>query len=189
MIKYRINLVLFFSFLLLTENSLFSQQTQDYIYVGEKVCRQCHHLNGNRNQFNQWRSTHHAKAYAVLGNLESKQIAELSGIDTEPQDSPVCLGCHTTAYSVEEWEKDESFHLEDGIQCELCHGPGSDYIDENIMKNREKAIQSGLMFLEERNCLVCHKEKFSHIAVLNSKEFNYKDDARISTKYAGFPTK
>ena len=173
--RYRIIFILFFSFLLLTEKVLFSQQTQDYIYVGEKVCRQCHHLNGNRNQFNQWRLTHHAKAYAVLGNLESKQIAELSGIDTEPQKSPVCLGCHTTAYSVEKWEKDESFYLEDGVQCELCHGPGSDYIDENIMMDRKKALKAGLILGEERDCLVCHKEKASHITVLNSKKFNYKE--------------
>ena len=27
---------------------------------------------------------------------------------------------------------DDSFHFEDGVQCELCHGPGSEYIEADI---------------------------------------------------------
>ena len=151
------------------------QKTKDRIYVGEKVCRTCHHLQGNRDQYNPWRESKHAEAYTALFKTEAKQIAEISGIDIEPFESPVCLGCHTTAYNEENWERDPSFHFEDGIQCEQCHGPGSEYINTEIMQNREKAIQSGLKFPEERDCLVCHKEKNSHVAVLNTKPFAYRE--------------
>ena len=131
--KIELNIrILSLIFLLLVSNSLHSQ---DRVYVGEKVCRTCHHLQGNRNQYNPWRMSKHANAYTALFKPESKQIAELSGIDIEPFKSPVCLGCHTTAYNEEDWERDPSFHFEDGVQCEQCHGPGSDYIDAEIMRN------------------------------------------------------
>lgn len=153
---------------------LFGQQFKDRVYVGEKACRKCHHLAGKRNQFNPWRLSEHAKAYAVLSKPESKEIAELSGIDVDPHESPICLGCHTTAYNVEAWERDDSFHVEDGVQCELCHGPGSEYMDASIMRGSGKAMQAGLLMPEERDCMVCHKEKGSHMAVLNVKKFDYE---------------
>ncbi|UCH61997.1 MAG: beta-propeller fold lactonase family protein [Fidelibacterota bacterium] len=154
---------------------LFGQQAKDRVYVGERVCRQCHHLSGNRNQFNPWRLSKHALAYATLSKPEAKEIAELSGIDVDPHESPICLGCHTTAYNVEAWERDDSFHAEDGVQCELCHGPGSEYTDADIMRDPEKARQAGLLKPEERDCMVCHKEKGSHIAVLDVRKFDYKE--------------
>ena len=152
-----------------------SQNSQDRIYLGEKVCRACHHLQGNRDQYNPWRMSKHADAYAALFKPEAKQIAELSGIDIEPFKSPVCLGCHTTAYNEEDWERDPSFHFEDGVQCEQCHGPGSDYIDPEAMYIKEKAIQAGLKIPEKRDCMICHKEKNSHVTVLDSKIFIYEE--------------
>jgi YVTN family beta-propeller protein len=157
-------------YLIQSDSDLYSQ---DRIYVGEKICRSCHHLQGNRDQFNPWRMSRHARAYTSLFKPEAIQIAELSGIDITPHESPICLGCHTTAYNEEDWERDPSFNFEDGVQCELCHGPGSDYIDEDIMRNPEKSRKAGLKFPKERDCLICHKEKNSHQAVLKWKPFNY----------------
>jgi YVTN family beta-propeller protein len=164
--------------------NLSGQTAQEKIYIGEKVCRECHHLNGTRNQFNPWRLSKHANAYTSLSIPEAKQIAELSGIDVEPTESPICLGCHAAAYNVESWERDESFHLEDGIQCEQCHGPGSVYADEKIMWDPPKAKEAGLLMPSKRDCLVCHKEKNSHITVLNFKTFNY-DSALVKISHSG----
>ena len=55
----------------------------------------------------------------------------------------MCLWCHATGAHVEEWEKDEAFIIEEGVQCEKCHGPGSEYMD--VMMNREMAMKAGLM--------------------------------------------
>jgi YVTN family beta-propeller protein len=154
------------------------QQSRDRVYVGEKVCRECHHLSGDRDQFSKWRLTKHAKAYAALSRPESQEIAELSGIDVPPLESPICLGCHTTAYDVEDWERDDTFRFEDGVQCELCHGPGSEYVDAEVMSDRARAIEAGLRFPEESRCLICHKEKGSHQAVLEVKAFNYEEALR-----------
>jgi YVTN family beta-propeller protein len=162
-------------FILVIAWNVFGQKSHERIYVGEKVCRNCHHLKGKRNQFNPWRLSKHAEAYSALFNSEAKEIAELSGINVDPFKSPICLGCHTTAYNVEGWERDPSFHFEDGVQCELCHGAGSAYSDVNIMRNTEKAMQAGLIMPTYRTCMMCHKEKGSHVAILNTKKFKYED--------------
>ncbi len=145
------------------------------VYIGEIVCRECHHMAGHRDQFNPWRLSPHANAYAALGMKEAKEIARLSGIDVEPYESPICLGCHTTAFDVEDWEKDQTFHHEDGVQCELCHGPGSEYMPAEIMQNKMKAMEAGLMMPDEESCMMCHKEKGSHIAVIKVKKFDYQE--------------
>jgi YVTN family beta-propeller protein len=150
-----------------------NQGSQERVYVGELVCRECH-----LDQFNVWRLTKHQKAYAVLSMPESKQIAKLSGVSVDPQDSPICLGCHTTAYNSEEWERDETFRFEDGVQCERCHGPGSEYMDAEVMGRREKAVSAGLNLPDESTCLVCHKEKGSHTAVLDVRPFVFDSAVR-----------
>ena len=58
-----------------------------------------------------------------------------AGIDADPVASPICLGCHATASDVEAWQLDPTFHIEDGVQCERCHGPGSEYKPEAIMRD------------------------------------------------------
>ncbi len=153
----------------------FGAKNKDRIYVGEKVCRQCHHLSGERNQFTPWRLSAHAKGWAALSMPESRRIAELSGVAVDPFKSPICLGCHTTASDVEDWERDAIFHLQDGVQCELCHGPGSEYMDPAIMQDPEAARNAGLRMPEKADCMVCHKEKGSHMAVLDVKKFDYEE--------------
>jgi len=114
-----------------------------------------------------WALSKHARAYAVLARPEAKAIAELSGIPQEPQASPMCLGCHSTGAHAEEWEKDETFFTEDGVQCEKCHGPGSEYMTESVMRDREAAMAAGLEMPVVRDCMVCHQAKGSHVAVHN----------------------
>ena len=137
------------------------------IYVGVRACAACHDGAGMGHQCSLWMLSKHAQAYAALAKPESKEIARLSGIPQEPQQSPMCLGCHATGAHAEDWEKDEEFRTQDGVQCEKCHGPGSEYMDESVMKDREKAMAAGLQMPTANDCLVCHREKGSHVAVHN----------------------
>ena len=84
----------------------------------------------------------------------------------------MCLGCHATGAEAEEWEKDETFHLEDGVQCEKCHGPGSEYMDEEVMTDPDAARAAGLMMPQKSDCMNCHKVKGSHVAVLKAKNYD-----------------
>ena len=135
------------------------------VYVGMRACAACHDGAGMGYQCSVWRQSKHARAYAVLAKPEAKAIAELSGIPQEPQESSMCLGCHATGAHAEDWEKDETFHVEDGVQCEHCHGPGSEYMAESVMRDRAKAMAAGLNMPTTRDCMVCHLVKGSHVAV------------------------
>ncbi|HUU09811.1 MAG TPA: multiheme c-type cytochrome [Phycisphaerae bacterium] len=147
------------------------------VYVGVRVCAECHNGPQSGHLFSRWRASKHARAYASLWSPDAKRIAELSGIREEPQKAAACLGCHVAGYDTEEWEKEDSFVAEDGIQCESCHGPGSEYISPDVMSDpmdREKAMRFGLKKPGERECMMCHKVKGSHVAILQSPEIDIK---------------
>ncbi len=47
----------------------------------------------------------------------------------------------------------------EGVQCEVCHGPGEKYKDVKIMKDKALAVQNGLIVPDEKTCLSCHNNK------------------------------
>lgn len=142
------------------------------IFIGAQSCAACHDGPEMAYQFSRWRLTAHAKAYASLALPESREIARLSGITEPPHNAKVCLGCHATAAEAEDWEKAEGFHLGDGLQCEACHGAGSEYAPNEIMKDRMQAMMHGLRMPKKEDCLICHRAKGSHDAVLKKKPFD-----------------
>ena len=136
------------------------------VYVGVRVCAGCHAAAAMGAQYGHWLRSKHSQAYAALARPESLEITKLSGLRTDPQESAVCLGCHAAASHAEAWEKDETFHIEDGAQCEGCHGPGSEYATTAVMRDRQAAKSAGLMLPGRESCVSCHLEKGSHLAVL-----------------------
>jgi YVTN family beta-propeller protein len=156
----------------------------EQVFVGAEVCGQCH-ASLERDQLDTWYRSPHARAYAALALPEAAEIARISGINESPFSNPVCLGCHATASDVEAWQLDPTFHIEDGVQCELCHGPGSEYMAAEVMFNSVAAQLAGLRKPDRRVCMICHKEKGSHTAVLEVKPFNY-DEALTKIAHPGF---
>ncbi len=143
------------------------------LYIGSEGCAKCHADAAIGHQFSIWRVSSHARAFSSLALPEAKKIAELSGIPEEPQKAKMCLGCHATAWESEEWERMDSFRVEDGMQCEACHGPGSEYAVREIMMDLEKAKAKGLIMPDKsRSCMVCHRVKGSHEAVLKKEPFD-----------------
>ena len=141
-------------------------QEKESVYVGVRVCSECHEGTAAGHQFSLWRLSKHAKAHATLSLPESEEIARRSGIPEAPLEARVCLGCHTAGADAEEWRRDETFLIEDGVQCETCHGPGSEYIAAEVMQNRELAMERGLAMPTRQTCMVCHGPKGSHETVL-----------------------
>lgn len=101
-------------------------------YVGSSVCQACH-----LPQWNQWRTTGHAKAYKTLQD-------ETHALDFD------CVGCHTTGYRKEGGPKDP-FQVAgfQNVQCEACHGPGRAHAKE------PKKVKLTNTF-DEAFCLTCH---------------------------------
>ncbi len=150
---------------LLAAPALLAQQEKHPIYVGARVCGSCHDGAGMGHQYSKWLIHKHSQAYASLSRPGSKEIAILSGVPQHPQESPICLGCHATAAETEPWERDPTFVLQDGVQCERCHGPGSEYMSEQVMRNHEAAVKAGLRTSPRNECMKCHYVKGSHVAV------------------------
>ncbi len=115
--------------ILMTTTGVARAQEKHPVYVGVKVCAQCHSDDATGNQYEVWRGTKHAQAYKALFTPEAKAMARLSGILDPPDKAFICLGCHATAADAEPWERDPTLSIEDGMQCERCHGPGSEYME------------------------------------------------------------
>jgi hypothetical protein len=116
-------------------------------YVGAKKCKICH-----KDVYDTWLLTTHATAYDRL-SLEEKQ-------------DPDCVRCHsagTTAKGV----------LLEGVQCESCHGPGADYRKTSIMRDKELALENGLIEPEAEVCESCHNEESPTF-----KGFDYEEDVK-----------
>ena len=130
-------------------------------YVGVKTCGMCHKSEKQGNQLGVWEKSAHAQAYKTLMSDEANKIAAEKGFKTKAVETDECLKCHTTGYGVDASLKGAKFSIEDGVQCEACHGPGSEYKSMKIMKDKEKAIANGLLMYDNKEelCKKCHNEE------------------------------
>ncbi len=128
-------------------------------FVGVATCGMCHKSEATGNQLKVWQESKHAKAFATLGTKEAKAIAEKAGVKGDPQKEPQCVKCHVTAFGVDASMLGEKFKMEDGVQCEACHGPGADYKAIKTMKDKKAAIDAGLVIPDEKTCRTCHNEQ------------------------------
>jgi hypothetical protein len=135
--------------------------------------RQCHEGAEMGRQYAKWLSTKHAKAWATLAMPQSAEISRISGLREPPQKSPVCLGCHAVASDAEGGSATIRSISRTAMQCEACHGPGSEYANQQTMRDKAAAMKAGLRMPNERRCLVCHIDKGSHTEVLKSEKFDY----------------
>ena len=65
------------------------------------------------------------------------------------------------------------FHIEEGVKCERCHGPGGQHVEEGLSLNRQAVLATRMRSPCEEDCLECHKEKPSH-DLLGRKPFDFK---------------
>ena len=113
------------------------QGSQAASLVGAGRCRGCHET-----EFVQWFGTQHALAYKTL-------------LDRHRQYQPRCVACHVVGLG-----RSDGFRMESaegrlaGVQCEVCHGAGSEHIEH-----------AGSGFIARRPsatlCLGCHDEEHS----------------------------
>jgi RecJ-like exonuclease len=112
-------------------------------FIGAEKCKMCHKL-----QYDSWLTTKHAKA------TENAKAAPNMKFEA------ACLTCHAT-------NKDEAMA---GVQCEACHGAGSDYKGLSVMKDIEKAKAAGLVIPTQASCDGCHDGKDHHKKMAFTKD-------------------
>ncbi|CAN5434328.1 hypothetical protein BH10BAC5_BH10BAC5_23610 [soil metagenome] len=129
-------------------------------YVGaEKCAGACHKSELQGNQFGIWKETKHSQAFNNLITPDADKIAIEKGFTTPASETPECLKCHTSQADVS--LVTETFNIKDGVQCETCHGAGSEYKTISIMKDQPKAIENGLIIHTEKEkfCTQCHNSE------------------------------
>jgi hypothetical protein len=128
-------------------------------YVGADGCKMCHKSASKGDQYGKWLESKHSKAYEVLGTDAAKEAAAKAGVEGNPQEADACLQCHVTAHGVAAELLGKKYSVEQGVGCESCHGPGSDYKKKSVMEDREAAIAAGMVIPNEETCKGCHNEK------------------------------
>lgn len=129
-------------------------------FVGADKCKICH-----KDVFTAWQATGHAKAFDVLSDEEKKK--------------PECVSCHITGKLADGTQLN-------GVQCEMCHGAGSDYKSPKIKSKtgwaneREKYVamakEAGLILSPtEEDCKRCHKKEGNP----NFKEFKFEEAKKL----------
>jgi len=134
----------------------------EHKYVGVGDCGKCHKKELMGDQLAAWKKGPHAKAFETLKGDEAAKIAKERKLAVPAYESDDCLKCHVTAYGAPASAfKKKPLKHSDGVQCESCHGPGSDYRKKKIMSDLDKSIAAGMWEpgKDEKICLKCHNDE------------------------------
>ncbi|MFZ1517387.1 MAG: cytochrome c family protein [Ignavibacteriaceae bacterium] len=158
------------SLILLPASALISQN--GYTYIGVDGCAMCHKTEKQGSQQSIWKNSKHSQAFETLKTEKANQIAKEKGFQTPASETPECLKCHVTGYNLDASMLGKKFKVEDGVQCETCHGPGSAYKDMKVMKDKDLAIKNGLVVHEklESFCTSCHNVESPTFVDINIEE-------------------
>jgi hypothetical protein len=129
--------------------------SQEFAYVGAQKCQVCHKSETQGRQYVIWEASKHSKSFEALTSPKAAEAAKAMGVD-KPAEDPRCLKCHSPlAAKAPELKTD-------GVSCEVCHGPGSEYKKLSVMKDKAAAVKSGLILYGspdaiKAQCLKCHE--------------------------------
>src|SRR5271157_2630053 len=152
-------------------------------YQGTGDCNQCHEKPTKREiaegttkffemtELATWEEKDkHALAYKVLKNSRSRKMAELLGIKS-PETDASCLSCHAVNVDASQCAEGNVLRVQqEGVSCEACHGPASNWVDDHWHPNkwrnkmdltRNKKTDRGFVDLRDAAtragvCLSCH---------------------------------
>ena len=121
-----------------------------------------------QNEYSTWVvKDKHAQAYTVLANPVAVRMAKILGLPSADT-APKCLACH--ALDVPADLRARTFDPADGVGCENCHGPASNWLGPHTTKTwtHQQSIDAGMhderdLVRRSENCLTCHigtREKF-----------------------------
>jgi hypothetical protein len=147
-----------------------AQNTELPKYTGPGSCASpsCHgavqaraETSVQQNEYSTWVvKDKHARAFSNLSGDVAKRMTRLMGL-LSPDKEPRCLGCH--ALNAPEEQRARTFDASDGVSCESCHGPASNWLGPHTTRGwtHEKSVALGMQDLRDpanraENCLTCH---------------------------------
>ncbi|HEX7828022.1 MAG TPA: multiheme c-type cytochrome [Thermoanaerobaculia bacterium] len=115
-----------------------------------------------QNEYYTWlNNDRHAGAYNVLFSDRSARIVRNMRLKKRAYEETLCLDCHTS--NIPTTAVSGAVDVEDGIQCEICHGPASGWRAEHTEEGwtHEQSVARGMIDLrhiEQRAqvCVACH---------------------------------
>ncbi len=120
-------------------------------FVGGKKCKKCH-----IKQHKTWADTKHANSFHCIEGDDMKK--------------PDCIRCHTTGYGMGGFvSMEETPHLVN-IQCEQCHGKGSEHVTVMTKLRKEKVDKAEypedkLINRKPSGCSECHNPHKKHAKI------------------------
>jgi hypothetical protein len=133
----------------------------DHEIIGAPKCKGCHKAKTG-DQWKIWTESAHARAFETLASEAARKIASDQGLGN-PQAEEACLKCHATKASLGAGavvSGKAKYADSEGVGCESCHGPGSDYKPRKIMDDPEAARAAGLVMTKTADgCTHCHNEQ------------------------------
>lgn len=139
----------------------------DAVFVGASKCKSCHNKESAGGIHDKWESMKHAHAFEVLKSDEAIAVAKEMGIE-DPTKSADCMKCHDTGYTEPDERKHRRFKTELGVQCETCHGPGSEHVKARLAAAKEEEVEEGVLrqigegeivMPDVQLCLSCHNDE------------------------------
>jgi excinuclease UvrABC ATPase subunit len=164
--------VFLMAFFLLIQSENSKSQSEGK-YVGVNTCvGACHKTDSQGKQLDIWKESKHSQAYVNLQTPEADKIAQDKGFTTPAAETKECLKCHVLGKDMDESQFESTFDKTQGVQCETCHGAGSEYKKLTIMKDKDKAMANGLVIHTEKEafCTHCHNSESPTF-----KGFNYDE--------------
>lgn len=132
-------------------------------YVGVSQCKVCHNKKAEGAQYDVWKEMNHAKAFEMLSSDAALEVAKARGMTEKPSESADCLKCHVTSYDVETKSVHPKISMEDGVQCESCHGPASAHLDDGkqimMKKGEDIDVLANIIKPDAASCTQCHNEE------------------------------
>ena len=114
-------------------------------FTGAGSCNQakCHgHKSKPRaNEYTTWAKAEvHSAGYSVLFEEDSQKIGKDFGLKGKPEESKECTVCHTLSIEDKPDLKGEKYDVNEGVTCELCHGPAEQYLEPHAKPYEPKGV-------------------------------------------------
>jgi hypothetical protein len=163
---------------ILAQDAAKQATTPAFSYIGSAKCKMCHMTAKSGAQYKIWSESSHAKALDALKTPKADEIAKAKGLTVPAAQAPECLACHVTAYGKPAAVRGTTLTDAEGVGCEACHGPGSEYQKMTVMKQvhagEVEAAKVGLVEPTEAVCKTCHNEKSPTYKPFDFKTFSAK---------------
>jgi len=154
-----IALIIITPLIIITSNNTTIKSQSEAKYVGVTSCvGACHKTESQGSQLSIWENSKHSQAFTVLQSTRADSIATAKGFKTAAAETPECLKCHALA---DVSNVEDTFDKTQGVQCETCHGAGSEYKKMSVMKDKQASKDAGLIIHDEKAafCTGCHNSE------------------------------